>query len=38
MSIMYWPLHDIGITNIVWYIAYKQEVGKGILYCPMIVQ
>jgi len=22
-----WPLHDIGITNIVWCIAYKREFG-----------
>ena len=25
-----WPLHDIVITNIVWYIAYTREVGRGV--------
>jgi len=24
-----WPLHDIGITNIVWCMAYKRGVGGG---------
>jgi len=24
-----WPLHDIVINTIVWYIAYKREVGGG---------
>jgi len=33
-----WPLHDIVIANIVWCIAYKREVGRGVLYCPIIVQ
>jgi len=33
-----WPLHDIVITNIVWCIAYKRAVGRGVLYCPIIVQ
>ena len=33
-----WPLHDIVITNIVWYIAYKREVGRGAVDCTMIVQ
>jgi len=33
-----WPLHDIVITNIVWCIAYKREVGRGVVYCPIIVQ
>ena len=33
-----WPLHDIVITNIVWCIAYKREVGRGVLYCPITVQ
>jgi len=33
-----WLLHDIVITNIVWYIAYKQEFVGGVVYCPMIVQ
>jgi len=23
-----WPLHDIAITNIVWFAAYKRGVGK----------
>ena len=23
-----WPLHDIAITNIVWFTAYKRGVGK----------
>jgi len=33
-----WPLHDIVITNIVWCIAYKREVGGGVVYCPIVVQ
>jgi len=33
-----WPSHDIVITNTVWCIAYKQEVGRGVLYCPINVQ
>jgi len=33
----YWPLHDIVITDIVWCIAYKREVGRGVLYSPVIV-
>jgi len=33
-----WPLQDIVITNIVWCIAYIWEVGRGVLYCPIIVQ
>ena len=33
-----WPLHDIVITNIVWCIADKREVGRGVVYCPIIVQ
>ena len=33
-----WPLHDIVITNSVWCIAYKWEVGRGVVYCPIIVQ
>jgi len=33
-----WPAHDIVITNIVWCIAYKQEVGSGVVYGPIIVQ
>ena len=33
-----WPLHTIGIPNIVWCIAYTYEVGRGVVYCPMIVQ
>jgi len=27
-----WPLHDTVITNIVWCMAYKQEVGGGVVY------
>jgi len=33
-----WPLHDIVITNIVWCIADKREVGRGVIYCAIIVQ
>jgi len=33
-----WPLHDIIITNSVWCIAYKREVGREVVYCPIIVQ
>ena len=33
-----WPLHDLVITNIVWCIAYKREVARGVIYCPIIVQ
>jgi len=33
-----WPLYDFGMTNIIWCIEYKGEVGRGIVYCPMIVQ
>jgi len=33
-----WPLQDIVITNIVWCIAYKREVGSGVLCRPIIVQ
>jgi len=33
-----WPLQDIVITNLVWCIAYKREVGGGVLYCPINVQ
>jgi len=32
------PLHDIVITNFVWCKAYKREVGRGIVYCPITVQ
>ena len=28
-----WPLHDIVLTNIVWYIVYKREVGRRFVYC-----
>ena len=31
-----WHLQDIVITNIVWCIAYKREVGRGVLYCVII--
>jgi len=30
-------LHDIVLTNLVW-CTYKREVGRGIVYCPIIVQ
>jgi len=33
-----WPLHDIVITNNVWCIVYKRKVGRGVVYCPIIVQ
>jgi len=33
-----WRLQDIVIANIVWGKAYKREVGRGVLYCPIIVQ
>jgi len=33
-----WPLHDIVIANIVWCIAYKRDVGRGVVYGPIIVQ
>jgi len=33
-----WHLHDIVMTNNVWCIAYTREVGRGALYCPIIVQ
>jgi len=30
-----WPLHDIVINTIVWYIAYKRGGGGGgVVYCP----
>ena len=29
-----WPLHDMFITNVVWCIACKREVGRGLVYCP----
>jgi len=32
------PLQDIVMTNIVWCIAYTQEVGRGVVYCPIMVQ
>jgi len=33
-----WPLHDVVITNFVVCIAYKREVGRGVVYCLIIVQ
>jgi len=33
-----WPLHDIVITNSVLCMAYKQEAGGGVVYCPIAVQ
>jgi len=33
-----WPLHDIVLTDIVWCAAYKWEVGRGVVYCPIVVQ
>jgi len=35
---MTWSIHDIVVTNIVWCIAYKPEVGRGTVHCPIIVQ
>ena len=32
-SSRYWPLQDTVITNAVWCIAYKREVGRDISYC-----
>jgi len=32
------PVHDIVMTNIIWCIAYKREVGRGVLHCSIIVQ
>jgi len=32
-----WPAYDIAITNIVWCIAYKRKVARGVVYCPIIV-
>jgi len=28
LGLKVWPLHDIVITNIIWYIAYTREVGR----------
>ena len=33
-----WPLQDIVITNSVWCVAHKRDVGRGAVYCPIIVQ
>jgi len=33
-----WPLHDFVITNIVWCIACKREVGRGVVYYPISMQ
>jgi len=33
-----WPLHDIIFINTLWCIAYKREVGRGLVYCPKLVQ
>ena len=32
------PSHDIGITNLIWCMAYKREVGGGIVWFPVVVQ
>jgi len=32
------PSHDIVITNMVWCMAYKLDVGGGVVYCPTAVQ
>jgi len=32
------PLRDIVITNVVWCIVYKREVGRRVAYCPIIGQ
>ena len=37
-GVVSWPFYDIAITNNVWCIAYTREVGRGALYCPIIVQ
>jgi len=29
-----WPLHDIVITNIVWWVAYKREIDGGAHIAP----
>jgi len=28
----FWPLQDIAITNIVWYMTYKRGVGGGVVF------
>jgi len=33
-----WPLQDIAITNIVWYMAYKRKFGGGVVYCAIVLQ
>jgi len=33
-----WPLHDLVITNLIRCSAYKREVGRGVVYCLIIVQ
>jgi len=33
-----WPLQDIVIAKTVWCITYTREVGRGVLYCSIIVQ
>jgi len=33
-----WPLHHIGITDIIWCIAYIPEVDGGVVYCPIVFQ
>ena len=27
--LVYWPLHDIGITNMVWCMAYQRKIVGG---------
>ena len=33
-----WPSHDIDMPNSVCCIAYTREVGRGVVYCPIIKQ
>jgi len=33
-----WPLHDIAITNIVWFIAYKGGGRGSVVSCAIDVQ
>ena len=37
-GVMFWPKHDIAITNIVWCMPYKRRVGGGGAFCAMVVQ
>jgi len=33
-----WSLHNIVITNLVWCMAYKREVGEGLVCYSIVVQ